>query len=136
MNYIENFFKHSDITRDFEKLAEKMFAASKPYLPYNITRNKKTNEYMLEMSVAGYTKDNITAELVNGTLKITGKTAKPNEDLEFKINNLSHRSFQFLFPIDPVLEISEITLKDGVLKVIFKQNELPSFKKLLEIKAE
>lgn len=90
----------------------------KPFLPYNIYKNEN-NEFVFELAVAGYGKDQLEVSYHNGVLDITGKNIN-NEKFHYYHKGLTGKSFKFQFPFSPSVQVKNVNLKDGLLKVIFE----------------
>ena len=56
----------------FEKLFDMDLDTSNSYPPYNISK-LDDNNYIIEMALAGFNKDNIEIELANGELTVKSK---------------------------------------------------------------
>ena len=101
--------------------------------PYNISwvKAEGTDKYTLtlELAVAGYDKDSLDITYQDGNLRVTGKMPFVGEKVEFRYKGISQKDFMFTFPISPLYAVDEVTLKNGILRVTFKQNE-PNVKKL------
>ena len=103
-----------------------------PFLPYNVATHEDT--IVFEMAVAGYPKDNLEVTLDNGRLTIVGKKTE-DEQYEYKFRSLSKKNFKIQYPVSSLYEVDTVTLKDGVLKVVFKQTQKRD-SKTLEITEE
>lgn len=99
-------------------------ASAKTFLPYNLYKDEKTGTYTLEMAVAGYNKDDLSVEYVDGRLTVEAQpsSAYPENSLRWVHQGLTKKSFKTVFPISPVFLVDEVTLKDGMLKITFSRN--------------
>jgi molecular chaperone IbpA len=86
------------------------------YPPYNLYR--LDDDYIIELAVAGFGKEdlNITAE--NGSLTIKGTSAKQVEDRQFLHRGLASRSFTKTFALGDDIEVDNADLNDGILKIV------------------
>ena len=80
-NTIENYNKNrfTPFTVGFDELFDRLFemdTTSSSYPPYNIIKTDDCN-YLIEMAVAGFNKDQIEIELSDGELSIRSKNKRP-----------------------------------------------------------
>lgn len=86
------------------------------YPPYNI-RKVGDNEYVIELAVAGFGKNDITVTFEDGTLKIVGKSSL-NADLESYLHKgVAGRDFFKNFALTNDVEIKSADLTNGMLRV-------------------
>lgn len=98
-------------------------ASAKAFLPYNIYKDEKTGNYTLEMAVAGYNKEDLTVEYLDGRLSVEAKPSSAyDSSLRWVHQGLTRKAFKTVFPVSPVLLVEQVTLKDGVLKIVFARN--------------
>lgn len=99
-------------------------ASAKTFLPYNLYKDEKSGHYNLEMAVAGYNRDDLSVEYIDGRLTVEAKpsTAYPENTISWVHQGLTKKAFKTIFPISPVYLVDEVTLKDGMLKIVFSRN--------------
>ena len=99
-------------------------ASAKTFLPYNLYKDEKSGRYNLEMAVAGYNKDDLSVEYIDGRLTVEAKpsSAYPENSISWVHQGLTKKAFKTIFPISPVYLVDEVTLKDGMLKIVFSHN--------------
>lgn len=106
-----------DIFSHFRKLQEpgKALRNAITYPPYNI---KKVNDrtYVVELAVAGFAKEDITIELEDNTLKISGKTID-DEEREYVYKGIAAREFVRTFTLADHLVVSGADLVNGMLRI-------------------
>ena len=90
------------------------------YPPYNLYEGK--DKYVIEMAVAGFSKDELDIEVADGKLIVSGESGeRKNEDTEewidIKHAGLAFRSFKRVFTINENIQIGPVKLKDGVLTI-------------------
>jgi molecular chaperone IbpA len=103
--------------RDFQ-----VSTAQTSYPPHNILRHSES-EFILELAVAGFKKDQITASMQEGMLVIKGDKstgAEPTDSYQYR--GIANRSFTKSFRIAEFYEIVDAKLEDGILSVLFKKN--------------
>jgi molecular chaperone IbpA len=100
--------------------------------PYDIIKHSN-EDFSIKMAVAGYTKDNIKVELNSGKLTVSGSLDKLNHEYIYK--GIAERDFSRLFTLADTVEVSGVTLSDGILLIGLK-NIIPESKKykLFDIK--
>jgi molecular chaperone IbpA len=100
--------------RDFQ-------VTTQSYPPHNIVRNSET-EFTLELAVAGFKKDQITATMQEGNLTIKGDKTNAGSEDDYQYRGIANRSFSKSFKIAEYYEIVGAKLEDGILSVMFKKN--------------
>lgn len=118
----DNPFLNTRTIIGFENLVNELLKeANQPksanYPPYNLYEGK--DKYVIEMAVAGFTKDELDIEVADGKLTVSGE--RKNEDTEewidIKHAGLAFRSFKRVFTINENIQIGPVKLKDGVLTI-------------------
>ena len=105
--------------RDLEEISKSTTKAVS-YPPYNIKR--KGDEFIIEIAVAGFSKEAIAIEYKDRTLTIKGEQKGSKEEgVEYLHNGLAGRSFTRSFGLADTVEITGATLVDGILTVNCKQ---------------
>jgi len=104
------------------------------YPPYNIFKTSES-AYVIEMAVAGFTRQNIDMEIDDGRLIVRGnieEASQPQTDVKdapvYLWKGIASRNFERAFIIDNQIEIQDAVLKDGMLK-IYLQSIIPEHKK-------
>ena len=86
------------------------------YPPHNIVKYNDTN-YGIEVAVAGFSKEEITVEVDQDQLYITGKKASVSEGVEYLHRGLAARDFEQQFTLAEYMEVRGAEVKDGMLKI-------------------
>jgi molecular chaperone IbpA len=86
------------------------------YPPHNIVKYDDTH-YGIEVAVAGFSKDEITVEVDQDQLMITGKKATTAEGVEYLHRGLAARDFEQQFTLAEYMEVRGAEVKDGMLKI-------------------
>ncbi|MEE2695443.1 MAG: Hsp20 family protein [Pseudomonadota bacterium] len=119
----------------FDRLFE-MDVNSSGYPPYNIIKKDDYN-YVIEMAIAGFNKDQIELELADGELSIKSKIKDLDDNSKKSLihQGISHRNFVRKFTLSDEIHIKNAELKDGMLRIklekIIPDNKKP---KLITIK--
>ena len=98
------------------------------YPPYNI---RKINEaqYVIEIALAGFSKDDIEIELTEGNLAVRSKKEEEtNGDDSFVHKGIAKRSFLRSFTLSDDIIVKGADLKDGML-IINLEKVIPDEKK-------
>lgn len=100
------------------------------YPPYNIAKMDE-NKYVIELAVAGFSKSELSIEMVDNALIVSGKTTSdPNANYVFK--GIADRAFSRTFSVADTVEIKNAELINGMLK-IWLENIIPDSKKPKQI---
>ena len=100
------------------------------YPPHNIVRVDDEN-FMIEMAVAGFSKDDVEVELKDGTLTIAGSKAEDDRDYAHK--GISSRKFSKSFRLAEYVVVDDADLVNGIL-VVNLQLDIPEEKRPHKIK--
>ena len=80
------------------------------------------------MSLAGYKKENIDVVLEKSILTVEGEY-KGDEETQYLMHGITKRKFSRVFPLAEHIEVKDVSMKDGMLKVnLFKdlpENDKP-----------
>lgn len=98
------------------------------WLPFNMVE-EPNGDITFTMAVAGYSKENLDVSYADGVLSIEGKSLLTKEPVKYLHRGLSSKNFNFKLPFSVKYEVSDVTLKDGILTVMLKKNT-PAVKKL------
>jgi len=102
----------------FKHVAAQAKAASYP--PYNIFKYK--DNYVLEIAVAGFVKEDIKISVQELTLTVEG-VKLPSVD-EYVHKGIANRDFKQEFALAEYIVVKDAELKDGLLRITLEQ-ELP-----------
>ena len=100
---------------------------SSGYPPYDIVRNEEN--YTINLACAGFTEEDLSVELKEGSLSISGEI----KDKETDVSNYLHkgigtRKFKRSFTLAETVEVRNVSLNNGVLSVEM-ENVLPEHKR-------
>lgn len=128
-------------TIGFEDLFAKMnkiAAFSNNFPPYNI-RKVEDNKYVIELALAGFTKNEVDVELDNGVLKIRGRVAgeynPETNPVDYYHRGIAARAFERNFTLADTIEVKNAEMLNGMLK-IWLEAIIPESKKPKKIKVE
>lgn len=94
------------------------------YPPYNIY--KKKDQWILELAIAGFTKEDIKISVQELTLTVEGELEASDETPIHK--GIATRDFKQDFALAEYIVVKGAELKDGLLRITLEQ-ELPEEKK-------
>jgi len=100
------------------------------YPPHNIVR-LDNNEFIVELAVAGFSKDELTIELKEKSLLVSGQKNEKDER-EYTHKGIGTRSFDRTFKLAEHVIVTDATITNGILGISLKL-EIPEEKKPLKI---
>ena len=101
-------------------------ATSSGFPPYNI-RKEGEFSYVIDMALAGFSKDDIEVEVADGLLTV--RSVKENEENEESIyRGISYRKFNRKFTLADEIVVKDASLENGML-VISLERVVPEEKK-------
>ena len=112
----------------FDRFFDMDLTRDSGYPPYNI---RKINEaqYVIEIALAGFSKEDIEVEVTEGNLAIRSKEEKEtDEDDSFVHKGIAKRSFLRSFKLSDDIIVKGADLKDGML-IINLEKVIPEEKK-------
>ena len=119
----------------FDRLFDIDLESSNSYPPYNISK-VDNNNYVIEMALAGFNKDDIEIELADSELTVRSKKREDsNNDVNLIHQGISHRSFNRKFTLSEEILVKNAEMKNGML-IIKLEKFIPENKKpkLINIK--
>ena len=131
----QDFQKAMGFSIGFDSIFDRFFdmdlTRDSGYPPYNI---RKVNElqYVIELALAGFSKDDIEVEVTEGQLAIRSKKLEEktevNSDDSFVHKGIAKRSFMRQFTLSDDIIVKGADLKDGML-IIDLEKVIPDEKK-------
>ena len=95
--------------------------------PYNMITQDENN-FVLELALAGYNKENLDVEMKENVLSISGKMEDAYESSCYRHKGIASRAFKKSWTLAEHIEVDNVEYKNGVLKV-FLIREIPEEKK-------
>ena len=74
------------------------------------------NTFSIQMPLAGYKKDNINVSQERSVLTVEGEY-KGNKDTQYLMHGITKRKFSRLFPLAEHIEVKDVEMEDGMLKI-------------------
>ena len=111
----------------FDRLADLLDTAAADsaagYPPYNIERTDE-NAYRVEIAVAGFRPEELSIEVKENLLTVSGRKAANDEPRRFLHRGLAERNFERRFQLADFVVVTDANLADGLLSLSLKR-ELP-----------
>jgi|TARA_B100001093_G_scaffold102745_1_gene94935 molecular chaperone IbpA len=105
----------------FNEMEHTVRHAADHYPPHNIIRASE-HEYLIELAVAGFSKDELSIEVKDRTLMITGEHVSKGRD--FIHRGISTKKFKRTFRLSEHVQVNGADIQDGILAVELKY-EIP-----------
>jgi molecular chaperone IbpA len=107
------------------KLLETAASAEGPggYPPYNI-ETVGENAYRIELAVAGFKPDELTVDVKENVLTVSGRKAANDEAKRYLHRGLAERDFERRFQLADYVVVDDAALADGLLSIALRR-ELP-----------
>lgn len=99
---------------------------SSNFPPYNIVKSGKS-DYMIELAIAGFTKDELSLSIDKNNLTVKGEKKPLSDSLEYLYKGISSKSFTRVFALANSIEVTSASFENGILtiKLATKITELP-----------
>lgn len=101
----------------FDELDRAARHANDHYPPHNIVKTGE-NDYLIEVAVAGFNRDEITIEVKDRSLTIVGEHVSKGR--EYIHRGISTKKFKRTFRLSEYVQVSGADLVDGILAVELK----------------
>jgi molecular chaperone IbpA len=101
----------------FNELDHAVRHANDHYPPHNIIKTGE-NDYLIELAVAGFSREELQIEVKDRTLRVSG--AHVSRGREFIHRGISTKKFQRTFRLSEYVQVSGADLVDGILAIELK----------------
>jgi len=98
----------------FDELDRVARHANDNYPPHNIVKVDDTN-YLIELAVAGFARDELEIEVKDRSLRVSGKHQNRGRDYIHK--GISAKKFDKTFRLSEYVQVNGADLKDGILAI-------------------
>lgn len=106
------------------------------YPPHNVIKLDDSST-LIELAVAGFSKEELTIEIKDNVLTVTGAKATRHPDASYVHRGISTKKFSKSFRLSEYTEVTKATIVDGILNVSISvkvpQEKLP---KLIPIETD
>ena len=99
--------------------------------PHNIIKLDDSH-YVVELAVAGFSKDEIEISVNDGTLTVKGEKEETESKVQYLHKGIGTRSFTKALTIADTVEVRGAEFKDGILRIGL-ENIIPESKKARKI---
>ena len=124
-----HFIGFDHIWNDIARLSE--MSDNKLYPPHNVVKQDETH-FSVELALAGYSKDDLTVEVKDGILVVTGGKTEGEKEREYLHRGISAKKFTRTFRLSEHVVVDVADFKDGLL-VIDLRVEIPEEKRPRQI---
>ena len=114
----------------FDRLGTLSSMDVKGYPYYNI-KKKDDTQWIIELALAGFDKNDIEIEVKDSVMTITGEIK--SEDKDYLYKGISSRKFSKTFTLAEFTESKSAEMKNGILSIILEKN-IPEDKKPQKVK--
>jgi len=111
---------------DVEKLLT-MDIQKSTFPPHNILKLDDTR-YIVELAIAGFSKDEIDISVNAGVLTVKGEKEDKESDVQYLHKGIGTRSFTKTITVADTIEVKGAEFKDGILRIGL-ENVIPEHKK-------
>ena len=91
------------------------------YPPYNVIK-KDDGHFLIEIAVAGFSKNDIDLTLEGGVLTVTGNKKTGTDKREYTHRGISARGFERAFTLADTIKVIGADIVDGLLVIILENN--------------
>ena len=111
---------------DVEKLLT-MDIQKSTFPPHNILKLDDTR-YIVELAIAGFSKDEIDISVNSGVLTVKGEKEDKENEVQYLHKGIGTRSFTKTITVADTIEVKGAEFKDGILRIGL-ENVIPEHKK-------
>jgi molecular chaperone IbpA len=101
--------------RDIQRMKQNTEIFSTNYPPHNLIKIND-DSYLIELAVAGFSKEEIDVSLHGNQLDVHGLKLD-EEESSFVHKGIASRSFRKFFALGEYMEVTGASLKDGLLQI-------------------
>jgi len=106
-------------------------ATHQSYPPYNLVKIDE-DTYQLSLAIAGFSKDEVSVSVDNGSLVVKGEKTEETEN-QILHKGIATRKFTRTFALGEYMEVDRAEMADGILNIFVERN-IPEEKKPKAIK--
>ena len=119
---------HDRLFKDMLRMADKMptYSASS-YPPHNLIKNDN-GQYVIELAVAGFSKEELEVKTEYSKLTISGRKSEEEDDEKIVHKGIAKRPFSKSFTLAEDVVVDDVSFKDGLLTIKL-QKVVPEDKK-------
>lgn len=117
----KNNYLYNPFSVGFDELFKLASQTNASYPPYNIVKVSET-EYTIELAVAGFSEEELEVTLDGNKLSVIGKVTSTRDAEKFLYRGIANRNFTHNFTIADNVEVSDVSLEDGMLVISLDKN--------------
>ena len=121
------FVGFDQLFNELERIVEGQSAPKLSTFPPHNVLKVDDSHYVVEMAVAGFSKEEIDIQLDDGVLIVKGDK-KDKEEFEYVYHGIATRSFTKSIRLIDTIEVRGAEFKDGILRIAL-ENVIPENKK-------
>jgi len=118
---------YDSMFEELERMINAQPSSSDKYPPHNILK-LDDYRYIVELAVAGFSKDEIEITVNDGKLIIKGEKKADEASVEYLHKGISARSFTKSITLIDTIQIQGASYKDGILSIAL-ENVIPESRK-------
>lgn len=99
-----------------DRVLNTRYTTQSNYPPHNVIKHSDT-EYMIELAIAGFSKEEISIEADHNGITVRGERSEIEDEKEYLHKGIATRNFVVQFPLTEFLEVRGAEIKDGMLKI-------------------
>lgn len=103
------------------------------YPPYNIEKVKDHPIYAITIAVAGFQRDELEVTLKDSLLTVKGNKNAQEQKTEMIHQGLAFRNFKREWQLNRSVDVTNVSLKDGLLVVMIQENTADDSTKKFDI---
>ncbi len=103
----------------FDDLHRHLSSGKKTFPPYNVIKDGEKT--LVEVALAGYSKNDIKVVVEDATLSIEGSGDSDHKDKQHLHRGIAKRKFKTSFSLAEYVEVISADFKDGLLTVTLEQ---------------
>ena len=127
------FVGYDKVAEKLANIADQSAKLVQNYPPFNIKKVDE-NKYAIEIALAGFSKQDIEVELVDGKLIVTGNIESKEQEGAFLWKGISNKAFTRQFTLADNIEIQSAEFINGMLKIWLETLVPETSKKKIDIK--
>jgi molecular chaperone IbpA len=125
-SHLNQFVGLERLLKDMERTTSDYQLTNK-YPPHNIIKYND-NEYVVELAVAGFSKDELEITVEDCVLIMTGTKTGTDDEVEYLHRGISAKSFKKTIKLADTVVVKDAEFIDGILYV-YLENVIPEHKK-------
>ena len=92
-------------------------ASSSTYPPYNVIKTDDEDTFLIEIAVAGFSKEDLEINVKDQTLTVKGEIKESKDDSKFVHRGIAARKFTREFALGEYIEVLGAKVENGMLTI-------------------